>query len=296
MIKRLKQEEMPAVNVQEEEEDERFLGSGMSAQQQEIWDVVDAGEQAPGTIDPTTLKKLVLKFERVLTKNQELRVKYPNEPRKFIESEADLDEEIKNLTTLSSAPELYPLVISLGTLDSVLSLMAHENTDIVIAALGLLSEWTDEDAVTQGSQSGMLGIEALAKGLVRDFHNLINSWKGKYSKQLYKIYQGSMNHKQMIVKASFIRSVSLRIYFRLIPRSRRPLFLKHFFSPGYYKELMPNQNSIQLVNTRPSSWRFWCKNRNPTVSSFSKKEAWIISFSFYQNTERKIPWKKTRLK
>ena len=152
--------------TREEEEDERFLASGMSAQQQEIWDLVDAAESAPASIDASTLKRMVLKFEKILTKNQELRIKYAQEPSKFIESEADLDEEIKNLNGISSYPDLYPLLIQLGTLNSILSLLAHENTDIVIATVSLLNEWTDEDVVAQGSLKDLQGMQSLVSSLV----------------------------------------------------------------------------------------------------------------------------------
>ncbi|KAJ3280005.1 hypothetical protein HK104_000993 [Borealophlyctis nickersoniae] len=148
------------------EEDDRFHGSGLSEDQQRIWDIVDAGEEAPATVDLPTLKKMVLKFERAINKNQELRVKYPDDPMKFINSEADLDDEIKTMTTVSAAPELYPHLVELGTHTSILSLLSHENTDIAIAAVGLMDELTDEDVVAETSEAGEDGMAALVKAWV----------------------------------------------------------------------------------------------------------------------------------
>ncbi|KND01221.1 uncharacterized protein SPPG_04312 [Spizellomyces punctatus DAOM BR117] len=152
--------------VRDDDEDERFHESGLSDDQKKIWEIVDAGEEAPATIDLPTLKKMVLKFEKVINRNQELRVKYSDNPLKFIESEADLDEEIKNMLTASDAPELYPNLVELGTHVSILSLLSHENTDISIAAVELLNELTDEELVTEASEAAEEGMKALVKALV----------------------------------------------------------------------------------------------------------------------------------
>ncbi|KAJ3046658.1 hypothetical protein HK097_000660 [Rhizophlyctis rosea] len=150
----------------DEEEDGRFHGSGLSEEQQRIYDIVDAGEEAPASIDLPTLKKMVLKFERAINKNQELRVKFSDDPMKFIDSEADLDDEIKSMTTASASPELYNTLVELGVHDSILSLLTHENTDIAIAAVGLIDELTDEEVLGDTSEDGEEGMKALVKALV----------------------------------------------------------------------------------------------------------------------------------
>jgi beta-catenin-like protein 1 len=117
-------------------------------------------------IDVSTMKKMVLKFEKAFAKNQELRVKFADQPLKFIESETDLDEEINNMMKLSAAPELYTHLVSLGTTTSILSLLTHENTDISIMAIQLLNELTDDDVVAQTTEEGEVGIKALVDDLV----------------------------------------------------------------------------------------------------------------------------------
>ncbi|EIE91883.1 hypothetical protein RO3G_16594 [Rhizopus delemar RA 99-880] len=91
---------------------------------------------------------MILKFEKAISKNQEMRVRYAEQPEKFMESEADLDEEIKNLLCLTEAPELYPHLVKLGTVSSLLSLIGHENTDIAIDTIDLVNELIDEDVGT----------------------------------------------------------------------------------------------------------------------------------------------------
>ncbi|KAI8917996.1 Catenin-beta-like protein [Entophlyctis helioformis] len=138
----------------------------LTAEQRRIQDIVDAGEELPDAIDISRLKRMVLRFEKAITKNRSLRVKYPDEPLKYIESEADLAEEIKAMTTLSSVPELYPALVELGSCQSMLALLSHENTDVAIAAVGLVDELTDDDVVAQTSQEGQHGMRVLVDALV----------------------------------------------------------------------------------------------------------------------------------
>jgi len=72
-----------------------------------------------------------------------------------MESEADLDEEIKRLKTLSEVPDLYPYVVQLGAVPQIVSLLAHENTDIAIDVVELLNELTDEDVVAEHEENAM---------------------------------------------------------------------------------------------------------------------------------------------
>lgn len=83
-------------------------------------------------------------------------------PRRFLESEADLDEEIKNMATLSADPSLYPYLITLNAIDSIVSLLAHENSDISLAAIELLNTLTDQkDNIDEEEDGGGLDADAV---------------------------------------------------------------------------------------------------------------------------------------
>lgn len=64
---------------------------------------------------------------------------------RFVGSEADLDADIKALSILSEHSELYSEFTQLGCVVSLVSLLAHENTDIAIDAIEIINELTDED-------------------------------------------------------------------------------------------------------------------------------------------------------
>jgi beta-catenin-like protein 1 len=61
-------------------------------------------------LDLSGLKQLLLAFEKKINKNQNMRVKFPDEPAKFVESEIELDDEIKRMHSIAAVPELYPQV------------------------------------------------------------------------------------------------------------------------------------------------------------------------------------------
>lgn len=136
----------------------RFFGGGISKQESEILDYVqnaDVGKGA-GQIDAAWLRKTALNFERLISKNAELRAKFSDDPKKFITSEADLDADIKALSVLSEHPELYGEFVKLGCVQSLVGLLAHENTDIAIDAIEVIGELTDEDVSAEVAQWNLL--------------------------------------------------------------------------------------------------------------------------------------------
>ncbi|KAK6205738.1 H(+)-transporting V1 sector ATPase subunit G [Pestalotiopsis sp. IQ-011] len=151
----------PSMPPEEEEdagddEEGRFFGGGVSAQQREILDYVDSAEGQlqfkEEKIDVPWLRRTALNFEKRISKNAELRAKFENDPTRFIASEADLDADIKGLSILAEHPSLYPEFAKLGCVASLVGLLAHENSDIAIDVLELLNELTDEDVPAEDEQ------------------------------------------------------------------------------------------------------------------------------------------------
>ena len=60
-------------------------------------------------------------------------------------SEADLDADLKALSILSEHPRFYPEFAKLGCASSLVQLLSHENTDIAIDAIEIISELIDDD-------------------------------------------------------------------------------------------------------------------------------------------------------
>ena len=62
-----------------------------------------------------------------------------------MQSEVELDEAITALHVLAAHPQLYELTARLGTVTSMLSLLTHENTDIVLSVVALFHELADDE-------------------------------------------------------------------------------------------------------------------------------------------------------
>jgi len=77
-------------------------------------------------------------------------------------SEADLDADIKALSILSEHSELYAEFARLGCVNSLVTLLSHENTDITIDVLEVIAELTGEDVEAEQGQWDAL-VDAMVK-------------------------------------------------------------------------------------------------------------------------------------
>ncbi|GAC72517.1 uncharacterized conserved protein [Moesziomyces antarcticus T-34] len=136
----------------DDEDGGRFFGGGLTAEQTQILDIMDGGDASSGAppADVPALRKQLLRFERAITKNAEMRAKYAADPARFIESEADVDAEIKSLLVLTTQPErFYAEFVQLGGAASLVGLLSHDNADIAAAAIEAIEELTDDDVLDQ---------------------------------------------------------------------------------------------------------------------------------------------------
>ncbi|KAK3349762.1 Catenin-beta-like protein [Lasiosphaeria hispida] len=153
----------PDDGLPDDDEEGRFFGGGISAQEKEILDFMEdeeGGAGGPDKIDLAWLKKTALAFEKRISRNAELRARHEDEPARFIDSEADLDAGIKMLSILGENPGLYADFARLGCVGSLVGLLAHENTDIAIDAVEIVGELTDEDVAATEEQWSAL-VDAL---------------------------------------------------------------------------------------------------------------------------------------
>ncbi|XP_028175095.1 beta-catenin-like protein 1 [Ostrinia nubilalis] len=113
-------------------------------------------------LDETAVKKLVLNFEKKALRNREMRIKFPDQPEKFMESEIDLHEALQELSAVATVPDQYPLLVELKCINSLLELLSHDNTDISTKVVHLLQELTDVDILNESEEGAEELIKALA--------------------------------------------------------------------------------------------------------------------------------------
>lgn len=104
---------------------------------------------------------MILIFEKRVLKNQEMRIKFPEQPEKFMESEVDLHNIIQDLHAVATVPDLYPILVELNAIPSLLELLAHQNTDISVAVVDLLQEMSDVDILHESMDGADILIETL---------------------------------------------------------------------------------------------------------------------------------------
>lgn len=123
--------------------------------------LVDAAPEAE-KIDSAGVKRLIVNFEKAFTENTKMREKYADDPQKFVESEWQLDRSLRDMQAIATAPEHYIELLRNGTHESVLNLLTHDNTDIVIGAVDLLRDFLAADDGDGGESSGSGGIEGFS--------------------------------------------------------------------------------------------------------------------------------------
>jgi len=111
-------------------------------------------------VDENGMKAMVLAVERRINDNMALRMKYPDRPEKFMDSELELFSHLKRLHVLATAPELFPTFVRTKCVSSLLGLLMHENSDISIDVVDLLHEMADADGADPDD------VKALADALV----------------------------------------------------------------------------------------------------------------------------------
>ncbi|KAF2719331.1 DUF1716-domain-containing protein [Polychaeton citri CBS 116435] len=156
----------------DDDEEGRFFGGGVSRGQAEALDYIDEqeGEEEGFTdekVDSAWLRRLVTSFEKKIAKNAHLRARHEGEPQRFMQSEAELDAETKSWSLLSEHPELYPEFAASEAVPALVNLLAHENTDIAIGAVEIVSELLDEDVEAGQEEWGSL-VEALLEADLMD--------------------------------------------------------------------------------------------------------------------------------
>jgi len=136
--------------IRAEDDDEDHDGEGKvrsssnSTKRLDIEKLVDQAEEIKA-LDTAGLRALLSKLDKRIHHNQEQRVKFAQAPEKFMESEIELHATLVELQAVAASPELYPTLLQNNSIESVLNLITHDNTDISIAAIDLLQEMTDAD-------------------------------------------------------------------------------------------------------------------------------------------------------
>ncbi|EJD76371.1 DUF1716 domain-containing protein, variant [Loa loa] len=128
---------------------------------EDILAALERDESQTVVVDEAAVKRIVMQLEKRCLRNREMRIKYGDEPAKFMDSEIELNEAIQEMHALATQPDLYELLIDIGATTTLLQLLAHENSDVVAAVIDLLQELTDVDTLNEGESAAAKLIDVL---------------------------------------------------------------------------------------------------------------------------------------
>merc|ERR1719471_1274450 len=164
---RVEEEERLAM-LEEEARQAKLAAAGRSSEalssqeREKINKIVEEGADIDSVnLDEAGVKKILLGFEKKVSKNQEMRIKFPDQPDKFMVSEMELHDGVRELQNVSTVPHMYPTMVELNCVSTLLGLLSHDNTDIAVAAVEVLQELTDVDTMNESDE----GAEALMTAL-----------------------------------------------------------------------------------------------------------------------------------
>ncbi|KRX44044.1 Beta-catenin-like protein 1, partial [Trichinella murrelli] len=112
-------------------------------------------------LNESSVRRLILNFEKMAAKNQEMRIKYPDDPIKFMDSEVELNVAIQELHSLATVPQFYAVLARLNTVSSLCQLLLHPNSDIAVAVTDLFYEMTDIETESLSDPAIEILIDAL---------------------------------------------------------------------------------------------------------------------------------------
>lgn len=94
-----------------------------------------------------SLRKSLANFERKQSENQKSRIKYADEPGKIVSSETELFASLDEIQGAAVQPELYPVLLERrSTLETLLSLLTHDNSDISAKVVKIVFDFVDNDS------------------------------------------------------------------------------------------------------------------------------------------------------
>mmetsp|Transcript_37492 Transcript_37492/g.54887 ORF Transcript_37492/g.54887 Transcript_37492/m.54887 type:complete len:828 (+) Transcript_37492:271-2754(+) len=118
---------------------------------------IGAGPPRILDLTQTGIQNATISLQRSISKNQMKRVQYPNDPSKFMESELHLHDEIMSWKSIATDLKLYPFLVGSGgneknVLQSFMSLLHHENSDVSMSVLNVLVELLDVSLLDNDSR------------------------------------------------------------------------------------------------------------------------------------------------
>jgi beta-catenin-like protein 1 len=98
---------------------------------EDINKLLEEAEGEANEMNEETVITCLKNLKELYKTNKNLRIKYSSNPEKYVDSESDLHEEIKVFQRIAAYPNLVDTLIKYEGVEILMSLLTHENIDIV---------------------------------------------------------------------------------------------------------------------------------------------------------------------
>eukprot|EP00484_Ammonia_sp_Unknown_P019967 CAMPEP_0197027484 /NCGR_PEP_ID=MMETSP1384-20130603/7376_1 /TAXON_ID=29189 /ORGANISM="Ammonia sp." /LENGTH=592 /DNA_ID=CAMNT_0042456335 /DNA_START=20 /DNA_END=1798 /DNA_ORIENTATION=+ len=141
----------------------------------ELMELLDDAEELEA-LNLNTLRAMMKSLKDAIVENQKQRSKFSESPLKFKDSEIALNDVIQDMALkLPESPDLYREFVNMNGVDYLLTLLQHENIDIVSTVIGLIKELSEADNYLECESAIVLmlqfiqqhGIQLLVQNLSR---------------------------------------------------------------------------------------------------------------------------------
>lgn len=134
---------LPDSNIETEDYEDKQLTAD------QINKLLEEAEKEGNEMNEESLLNCLSTLKHLTKLNKTQRIKYQEQPSKYIDSETDLHEEIKVLQRMAAYPHLIDILIRNEGIDLLTSLLSHENIDIVDDVVVVFEEITDADCLQE---------------------------------------------------------------------------------------------------------------------------------------------------
>ncbi|VVT43942.1 uncharacterized protein SAPINGB_P000223 [Magnusiomyces paraingens] len=170
----------------------------LNPKEREIQEYIDSHENdfhGPEVYDKKFLTKLLVQLEKALNENTQQRLDHLNEPEKFFESENKLYNSIRQLSIISET-DLYDELEKSGSLDTIVSLITHENISVGTQTLQILEELFEPENECGVDAMNKLATALLKEGLTSQITQFLNMTE----KEQYEGFSNLLNLVSNITK------------------------------------------------------------------------------------------------
>lgn len=116
-------------------------------------------------LDDHELKRILQHLDQAIRINSELRMKYLDQPERFVDSEIELDEAVRSLMKICDSPELYSVLAVSPALPNIIQLLQHNNIDIAMEVVRFFENLVEVEEVNDAKLILIL-YDALIKGFL----------------------------------------------------------------------------------------------------------------------------------